>query len=155
MRTFDLTPLFRSTVGFDRLGDLLDTALRGDEQTVAYPPYNIEKLGEDKYSITMAVAGFKEEDIEITAQNNLLIVSGKVQMEADNKERVFLHKGIGARAFERKFSLADHVKVTEAKLEHGLLTVGLVREVPETHKPRTIAINGVTPKKAIDNKKAA
>lgn len=155
MRTFDLSPLFRSTVGFDRLGDLLDTALRVEEQTVAYPPYNIEKLGEDEYSITMAVAGFSEQDIEITAQNNLLVVSGRLQPEGADKERVYLHKGIGTRAFERKFSLADHVKVTDAKLANGLLTVQLVREVPEAHKPRTIAINGVVAKKAIEGKKAA
>lgn len=155
MRSFDLTPLFRSTVGFDRLGDLLDTALRGEEQTISYPPYNIEKLGEDQYSITMAVAGFKEEDIEITTHNNVLVVTGRVQAGLEDKNRVFLHKGIGARAFERKFSLADHVKVTDAKLEHGLLIVALVREVPETHKPRTIAINGVAPKKVIEGKKAA
>lgn len=152
--TFDLTPLFRSTVGFDRLNELLDTALRGEEQSASYPPYNIEKLGEDEYSITMAVAGFREEDIEITAQQNLLIVLGKIETE-DKGERVFLHKGIGARAFERKFSLADHVRVTDAKLNHGLLTVHLVREVPEAYKPRTIAINGQTAKKTIEGKKAA
>lgn len=152
--TFDLTPLFRSTVGFDRLNDLLDTALRGEEHAVSYPPYNIEKLGEDNYSITMAVAGFREEDIEITAQQNLLVVSGKIAAE-DKDERVFLHKGIGTRAFERKFSLADHVRVVDAKLEHGLLTVQLVREVPEAYKPRTIAVNGKTAKKVIENKKAA
>jgi molecular chaperone IbpA len=152
MRTaFDLTPLFRSTVGFDRLNDLLDTALRGEEQAVSYPPYNIEKLGEDNYSITMAVAGFREEDIEITAQQNMLVVSGKIGAD-DKEERVFLHKGIGTRAFERKFSLADHVRVTDASLEHGLLTVQLVREVPEAFKPRSIAING---KKVISGKKAA
>lgn len=153
MRTFDLSPLFRSTVGFDRLNDLLDTVQR-EEQAVSYPPYNIEKLGEDEYSITMAVAGFREEDIDITAQENLLIVSGNIA-EDSKDERVYLHKGIGARAFERKFSLADHVKVVDAQLQHGLLTVQLVREVPEAFKPRTIAINGKTAKKAIEGKKAA
>lgn len=151
--TFDLTPLFRSTVGFDRINDLLDAVTR-DEQAVSYPPYNIEKLGEDEYSITMAVAGFREEDIEITAQQNLLLVSGKSAAD-DKSERVFLHKGIGTRAFERKFSLADHVKVTDAKLEHGLLTVHLVREVPEAYKARSIAINGKMAKKTIEGKKAA
>jgi molecular chaperone IbpA len=153
MRTFDLSPLFRSTVGFDRLNDLLDTVQR-EEQAVSYPPYNIEKLGEDEYSITMAIAGFREEDIEITAQANLLVVSGRAA-EDEKEERVFLHKGIGTRAFERKFSLADHVKVVDAKLEHGLLTVQLVREVPEAYKPRTIAINGKSAKKVIEGKKAA
>lgn len=151
--TFDLTPLFRSTVGFDRLNELFDAATR-EEQAVSYPPYNIEKLGEDEYSITMAVAGFREEDIEITAQQNLLLVSGKIAVD-EKSERVFLHKGIGTRAFERKFSLADHVKVTDAKLEHGLLTVHLVREVPEAYKPRNIAINGKASKKVIEGKKAA
>lgn len=151
--TFDLTPLFRSTVGFDRLNDLLDTVTR-EEHAVAYPPYNIEKLGEDDYSITMAVAGFREEDITISAQQNLLIVSGSIAAD-DKDERVFLHKGIGARAFERKFSLADHVKVTDAQLQYGLLTIQLVREVPEAYKPRTIAINGKESKKPLLSKKAA
>jgi molecular chaperone IbpA len=150
---FDLTPLFRSTVGFDRLNDLLDTVQR-EEQAVAYPPYNIEKLGEDEYSITMAVAGFREEDIEITAQQNLLVVTGRIAAD-DKDERVYLHKGIGARAFERKFSLADHVKVVNAQLQHGLLTVELIREVPEAYKPRTIAINGKDAKKPLIGKKAA
>lgn len=150
--TFDLTPLFRSTIGFDRLNELLDSAQR-DEQASAYPPYNIEKLGEDEYSITMAVAGFRDEDIEITAQENLLVVSGNIS--PDNKdERVFLHKGIGTRAFEHKFSLADHVKVVDAQLDYGLLTVQLVREVPEAYKPRSIAINSGMMKKGISNKKA-
>ncbi|MCH2546456.1 MAG: Hsp20 family protein [Alphaproteobacteria bacterium] len=154
MRTFDLTPLFRSSVGFDRLNDLLDSAQRGEEQATSYPPYNIEKLGEDEYSITMAVAGFREEDITITAQENLLVVSGNIS--GDNKdERIYLHKGIGTRAFERKFSLADHVKVTGADLDHGLLVVKLVHEVPEAYKPRNIAINGNVAKKAISSKKAA
>lgn len=153
MRTaFDLTPLFRSTIGFDRLHDLLDAASRSDEQS-AYPPYNIEKLGEDQYSITMAVAGFREEDIELTAHENLLTVTGRVQ--ESKGERAFLHKGIATRAFERKFSLADHVKVVGAALENGLLTVELVREVPEAAKPRTIAINGKTARKTIEGKKAA
>ena len=153
MRTaFDLTPLFRSTIGFDRLHDLFDAATNGQEQ-VAYPPYNIEKLGEDDYTITMAVAGFGEEDIEITAHNNLLIVTGRIA--EDKNERVYLHKGIANRAFERKFSLADHVKVKDAQLTHGLLTVQLVREVPEAAKPRQVAINGKATKKVIEGKKAA
>lgn len=153
--TFDLTPLFRSTVGFDRLNELLDASLRSDEQALSYPPYNIEKTGEDQYGITMAVAGFREDDIEITTQENQLTIAGRVQDDTAKQEQVFLHKGIGMRAFERKFSLADHVKVTGATLEHGLLTVQLVREVPEAHKPRTIAINGKEAKKTIEGKKAA
>lgn len=149
--TFDLSPLFRSTVGFDRLNDVLDAALRGDEN-LTYPPYNIEKLGEDEYAVTLAVAGFTESDIEITAQANLLIVAGRTA-EPQDKERVFLHKGIGTRAFERKFSLADHVRVQDAKLEHGLLTIRMVREVPEALKPQQIAINGKK-HKSIENKAA-
>ncbi len=141
MRNFDLTPLFRSTVVFDRLGDLLDTALRGEEQAVSYPPYNIEKLGEDDYAITMAVAGFGEADIEITSHDNLLVVTGRAQADAADKQRVFLHKGIGTRAFERKFSLADHVKVTGASHEHGMLHIDLAREIPEAARPRRIEIS--------------
>ena len=153
MRQFDFTPFRRSTVGFDRLFDLLETSARqaGSEN---YPPFNLERLAEDHYRITLAVAGFKADEIDVTAQQNLLLVSGKIGAD-DKNERVFLHKGIGTRAFERKFSLADHVKVTDAKLEHGLLTVHLVREVPEAYKPRTIAVNGKAAKKVIEGKKAA
>ncbi len=156
MRTFDLTPLFRSTVGFDRLNDMLDAAMTTQEQAVSYPPYNIEKYGEDRYSITMAVAGFAEEDIDITAHGNQLTISGKTAEEEEKTDgHEYLHKGIAARAFERKFSLADHVQVIGAELKHGLLTVQLLREVPEAQKPRQIAINGKAPKKVIDAKKAA
>lgn len=150
---FDLTPLFRSTVGFDRLNDLFDSAMTREEHAAAYPPYNIEKLGENEYSITMAVAGFTESDIEITAQENLLVVSGRVMETEEDKERTYLHKGIATRAFERKFSLADHVKVVGAKMENGLLTVSLEREIPEAFKPRMIPINGKAGKKAIEGKK--
>lgn len=157
MRTaFDLTPLFRSTVGFDRLNDLLDSATRGEDQALSYPPYNIEKLGDEDYSITMAVAGFKEEEISIVSHENSLTVSGNsIQETAETKDRVFLHKGIAARSFERKFSLADHVKVVDASLAHGLLTIKLKREVPEANKPRQISINGKIAKKTIEGKKAA
>lgn len=151
--TFDLTPLFRSTVGFDRLHDMLDTALAGQEN--AYPPYNIEKFGDDEYGITMAVAGFAQNDLEITAQDNQLVVTGRTGEENTDETHIYLHKGIATRAFERKFSLADHVKVTGAKLENGLLTVQLMREVPEAHKPRQIPINNKTSKKVIEGKKAA
>ncbi len=134
MSTFDLTPLFRSTVGFDRMMSLLDAAGRTDEQ--AYPPYNIEKVGEDAYRVTMAVAGFGEEDLSIVAQGNSLVISGKQKRE--EKTADYLYRGIAGRAFERRFQLADHIKVTGAELANGILHVDLVREVPEARKPRTI-----------------
>jgi len=139
---YDLSPLYRATVGFDRLASLLDSANRGDEQ-VAYPPYNIEKLGEDSYRISMAVAGFGESELEITVKESSLLVSGKKSKseEAGNGgEGSFLYRGIAQRAFERRFDLADHIKVTGAKLENGLLHIDLVREIPEAKKPRTISI---------------
>ncbi len=139
MRTYDMTPLFRSTVGFDRLSDLFDAAFGGDEPANGYPPYNIEKTGEDAYRITMAVAGFGEKDLTITAQENLLTVSGRIQ-EPREGERRFLYRGIAARAFERKFSLADHIRVAGASSQNGLLNVDLVREVPEAMKPKQIRI---------------
>ncbi len=139
MRTYDLSPLFRSTVGFDRLGDLMDAAFGNDEAGNGYPPYNIEKVGEEAYRVTMAVAGFAEKDLVVTAQDNQLIVAGRIQAEAEG-ERKYLHRGIAARAFERKFSLADHIKVAGAALVNGLLHVDLVREVPEAMKPRQIKI---------------
>lgn len=138
MRSYDLSPLFRSTVGFDRLTRLMEHALNADEASASYPPYNIEKLGEDAYRITMAVAGFGPEDIEITAQQNALTVSGKTKKEQETGQ--FLYRGIAGRAFERRFQLADFIKVSGASLENGLLHVELVREIPETMKPRTIAI---------------
>ncbi len=153
MRSFDLTPLFRSTIGFDRFSDLIDTALKSEEVTPAYPPYNIEKLSDDEYRIAVAVAGFKEEDLTLTAQNNQLTVSGKHQTKTETKEPSFLYKGIATRSFERKFNLADHVKVEGAKLADGLLTITLKREVPESVKPRMIPINGKE-SGLIDTKKA-
>jgi molecular chaperone IbpA len=139
MRTYDFTPLFRSTIGFDRWSDLFDAALRTDDSAAGYPPYNIEKMGEDKYRIMMAVAGFGEKDIEITAQENLLVVNGHVG-EAREADATYLYRGIATRAFERRFSLADHVKVVGAKLTDGVLEVDLEREVPEAMKPRRIAL---------------
>ena len=139
MRTFDLSPFYRSTVGFDRLFNLLDTAVNNEAQT--YPPYNIERTGENSYRITMAVAGFGESDLTIEAKENTLTVKGEKKTEADKKDAEFLYRGIGARAFERRFQLADHVEVKGAQLENGLLHVELVREVPEAMKPRTIAID--------------
>ncbi|MFD2262464.1 Hsp20 family protein [Lacibacterium aquatile] len=141
MHRFDLSPLFRSTVGFDRLASLLDTHGRVEEQTSSYPPYNIEKLTDDTYRISMAVAGFGPQDISVVAQPNSLVVTGKITKDASDKtEGKFLHRGIAARAFERRFELADHIAVTNASLEHGLLHVELKREVPEAMKPRIIEI---------------
>lgn len=138
MRTFDLSPLFRSTVGFDHLARLMDAASRVDDQAFAYPPYNIEKLGEDQYRITMAVAGFSEADLSINTQNNSLIVTGHARKEETPAQ--YLHRGIAGRSFERRFDLADHIRVAGATLVNGLLHIELLREVPEAMKPRTIAI---------------
>lgn len=139
MNTIDLTPLYRSTVGFDRLGALLDSALRTD-QTPSFPPYNIEVTGENRYAITLAVAGFELNDLDIQVERGLLSVRGKKAGD-NNEERKYLHQGIATRSFERKFSLADHVEVTGAQLTNGLLTVNLMKEIPEVMKPKTIAIN--------------
>lgn len=138
MRTYDLAPLFRSTVGFDNMARMLDSL--SADTAPAYPPYNIEKTGEDEYRITMAVAGFGENDLEIRTQDNKLVITGRIEKAENVEERSFLHRGIAERAFERQFSLADHVKVVDASLENGLLHVDLAREVPEAMKPRTISI---------------
>jgi molecular chaperone IbpA len=138
MRTFDLSPFYRSTVGFDRLFNLLDTNVGAEAQT--YPPYNIERTGENTYRITMAVAGFGEGDLNIEARENTLTVKGEKKTESEKKDAEFLYRGIGSRAFERRFQLADHVEVKGANLENGLLHIDLVREIPEAMKPRTIAI---------------
>lgn len=140
MQTFDLSPLFRSTVGFDRLTRLLDSAGRLDDSAFSYPPYNIEQTGEDAYRIVMAVAGFGDNDLNITQQGNSLVISGKQEKPAEDKK--YLYRGIAARAFERRFELADHIKVVGAGLVNGLLNVELKREVPEAMKPRTIKIAG-------------
>jgi molecular chaperone IbpA len=141
MTRFDLTPLFRSSIGFDRFSSLFDSVMR-DENLPSYPPYNIEKAGEDDYRIVLAVAGFREEDLTLTTQENQLTVSGRQQEAKETKESAYLYKGIANRSFERKFSLADHVKITGATLADGLLTIELKREVPESSKPRMVAING-------------
>ena len=151
MTTFDLSPLFRSTVGFDRVGRLLESAL--NDNGAAYPPYNIEKLGDDDYRIVLPVAGFGEDDLTVTVKESTLIVEGKTA-EKDGEVR-FLHRGIAGRAFERRFELADHIQVAGGRLENGLLVIDLKREIPEALKPRTIAINEVSGKKAIEQKKAA
>jgi molecular chaperone IbpA len=138
MDRFDFSPLFRSTIGFDRLARLVDSATRVDSTALSYPPYNIEKTGEDAYRLTMAVAGFSQDEITLTVQENTLLVAGKAHQDEDNGR--YLHRGIARRAFERRFSLADHIKVTGASLDNGLLHVDLVREIPEAAKPRQIKI---------------
>lgn len=146
---FDLSPLYRSTVGFERLFSLLDTA--ADAQSQSYPPYNIERLGETDYRITMAVAGFSDSDLTIEIKENALTITGK---RPDPQETKFLHQGIAARAFERRFQLADHVEVTGAKLEHGLLHIELKRVVPDAKKPRRIAIGAGASAATIEAKAA-
>ncbi|CAN5193778.1 Hsp20 family protein [soil metagenome] len=140
MRGFDLTPYRRSTVGFDRLFDLIENSARL-QQTDNYPPFNIERQSDDRYRVTLAIAGFKPEEIDITAQQNLLLISGK-KAETEQDRAKFVHLGIANRNFERRFELADFVRVEDATLADGLLTVDLVREVPDAMKPRKIAING-------------
>jgi molecular chaperone IbpA len=152
MRTFDLSPLFRSTVGFDRMTRLLETALTTDEATVSYPPYNIEKLSDDDYRIVMAVAGFGPEELDVTQKEQVLLVTGKQGKDTD--QRQYLYRGIAGRAFERRFQLADHIKVTGANLVNGLLHVELKREVPEAAKPRSIRIANVPAQAAIEQKAA-
>ena len=138
MRTFDFSPLYRSTVGFDRLASLLDAA-SSDTTQPGYPPYNIERTGDTSYRITMAVAGFSEEEISIEAHQNKLTITGKQGSDEDENTR-YLHRGIATRSFQRQFDLADHVEVKAAALENGLLHVDLVREIPEAMKPRQISI---------------
>lgn len=146
------TPLMRSSVGFDRFNDLFESLIEGTEDRFdTYPPYNIEKIGEDDYRIVMAVAGFTENDLNITAEGDTLLVNGRIDDKAE-EGRTYLHRGIAARAFQRSFRLADHIKVTGADMKNGLLTINLVREVPEEKKPRMIQINGGT-QKAIEGKK--
>jgi molecular chaperone IbpA len=137
MRTIDFSPLFRSTVGFDRLFDLVETAQRAGEDH--YPPYNIERLADDRYQITLAVAGFSPDEISITAEQNVVTIEGNRQEKAD---REFLYRGISTRQFKRQFSLADYVQVKGAAFDNGLLQIELLREIPEAMKPRQIAING-------------
>lgn len=138
MRHFDLSPLYRSTVGFDRLFSLLDQASSNDAAP-SYPPYNIERTAENAYRITIAVAGFGDSDLSIESKENTLTVKGEKNAE-DGQQREVLHQGIAARAFERRFQLADYVQVTGASLENGLLHIELVREIPEAKKPRQIPI---------------
>ncbi|WP_299373616.1 Hsp20 family protein [uncultured Kiloniella sp.] len=136
----DLTPLLRATVGFDRMMNMLDASPRPDTATSSYPPYNIEKIAEHDYRITMAIAGFAQDELEITIKENSLHVSGKKERDK-NEEVTYLHRGIANRSFEKSFDLADHIKVTGANLENGLLVIELAREIPESKKPRTIPIS--------------
>ena len=143
MRNIDLSPLYRSFIGFDHLASMIDSASRNEKQS-SYPPYNIELIAEDKYRITMAVAGFAESEVSIEVQENTLKVTGN--KAGSDEERKFIHKGISERNFERKFQLGDHVNVLNAKMENGLLHVNLERVVPEAKKPRTIQIASSTEK---------
>jgi molecular chaperone IbpA len=149
MVSFDFSPLYRSSIGFDNLASLLDSARRIDQGGNSYPPYNIERTGEDAYRITMAVAGFNQSELNIESKENVLAING-IKDKADDKN--YLYHGIAERNFERRFQLADHVKVTGAKLENGLLHVDLVREIPEAKKPRTIQIE--TDKKVLEGETA-
>jgi molecular chaperone IbpA len=155
MRTFDLSPLYRSTVGFDRLFSLLDQASGFEGSGSPYPPYNIERTGDDAYRVTIAVAGFSESELSIEAKENTLTVKGEKQVRTDAAPKTeVLYQGIAARAFERVFRLADHVEVRSAVLQNGLLHIDLVRELPEAMKPRTIRINSGNGK-VIETKVAA
>jgi len=141
MTTFDFSPLFRTSVGYDRLASLLNSATRL-EQGTGFPPYNIQRAGEDHYRITMAVAGFSENELSITTENNRLVVTGEKPEEQEGEENAYLYRGIATRSFERRFNLAEHVKVTGARLDNGLLHIELEREIPEAMKPRSIEIRG-------------
>jgi molecular chaperone IbpA len=149
MQNFSLNPLFRSTVGFDHLNDLFESLMEGDDASNGYPPYNIEKHGEDRYGIKMAVAGFNEKDLNITVQSDRITVSGR--KEEKNNDVEYLYHGIASRAFERTFRLADYMNVTGAELKDGLLRIELVREIPEEQKPRTIEINRTSGQKTIEH----
>ncbi|NHZ40672.1 Hsp20 family protein [Massilia aquatica] len=151
MRTFDLAPLYRSAIGFDRLAHLLESQ-RTDAQP-SYPPYNIELVSEDKYRIVMALAGFDRSEVEIITERDSLHITGRKQK--DDTQRTFLHRGIAARDFEQRFQLANHVKVTTAAFDNGMLTIELVREVPEALKPRRIVIDGGENVQALEQRQAA
>ena len=155
MRTYDLAPLYRSTVGFDQLFSLLDQGVEG--AAPGYPPYNIERTGDNEYRVTVAVAGFAERELSIVAKENTLTIRGEKNAKEEEKRGDVLYQGIAARAFERVFQLADFVQVKGAKLENGLLHVDLVREIPEAKKPRTIPIGGgkAEEHKSVEQKQAA
>lgn len=138
MNSIDFTPLYRNSIGFDRLASLLDHALTSETTTQGYPPYNIEMLEDNRYAITLAVAGFKQSELDIKVEKGVLTVRGE---KADNEEHKYLYQGIANRTFERKFNLADYIEVANADLSDGLLTIGLIKEIPEAMKPKSIAIN--------------
>jgi molecular chaperone IbpA len=147
MRNFDFAPLYRATVGFDRLADMVDRVMATDVSQPTYPPYNIEKTADDAYRISIAVAGFAEEDLSVEVKENALVVSARKQ---DEDARTYLHRGIATRAFERRFHLADHVRATGATHANGMLHIDLIREVPEALKPRRIEI--ARPEKTVNGK---
>jgi len=154
MHNIDFSPLFRHSVGFDRMHKMIDAATRQDSTSQSYPPYNIETVSDDKYAISLAVAGFSPDELEVIVKENTLIISG--QSQASNSNAQYLHQGIARRAFERRFQLADIVKVTGSSLENGMLRIDLVREIPEAQKPRKIEIAATSfPTKQIENDKAA
>jgi molecular chaperone IbpA len=138
MNTVDLGPFYRSSVGFDRLASLIDNALTSDNKAPSYPPYNIEMLDENRYAITLALAGYTEDELDIQVEKGVLTVSGEKEV---NEKSQYLYHGIASGKFERKFNLAEYVEVSNAKLDNGLLTISLVREIPEAMKPKKIAIN--------------
>jgi molecular chaperone IbpA len=146
MRSFDLAPLYRATVGFDRIADLMDRALTADVAQPTYPPYNIEKTAEDAYRISIAVAGFTPDELSVEVRDGALVVTAR--KAPDSSEKTYLHRGIATRAFERRFALADHVKVSGAVHEHGMLHIDLLREIPEAMKPRRIEISRLAPTQA-------
>ncbi len=139
----DLTPFYANTVGFDRFSSLLDSTLNADRQVAGYPPYDIELIDENKYSITLAVAGFLDNEVDVQVEKGVLTVRGK--KEEQKKDSRYLHRGIATRSFERKFNLADHVEVVNAQLDNGLLKISLVKEIPEAMKPRKIPVNALQP----------
>lgn len=147
MNSIDLSPLYRSTIGFDRLASMIDSAMRTESN--GYPPYNIEMIDDNRYAITLAVAGFERDELDINVANNVLSVKGN---RGKDSQRKYLHQGIADRSFERKFNLADHVEVTDASLDNGILTIALVKEIPEAMKPKSIAINAGSI--ALENKSA-
>jgi len=145
MRNFDMAPLYRASVGFDQIADMMDRVLSNETNQSTYPPYNIEKLEEDAWRISIAVAGFAASELSVEAKDGALVISARKAEEKDDESRTFLHRGIATRAFERRFTLADHVRVTGASHADGMLHVDLVREVPEALKPRRIAIESAKP----------
>ena len=150
MRSFDFAPLHRTTVGFDQIANLMDRVLSSDTAQPSYPPYNIEKTADDAYRISIAVAGFAESDLSVEVKENALVVSAR--KGADEPERSYMHRGIATRAFERRFALADHIRVTAASHENGMLHIDLAREVPEALKPRQIQITAGSPNEVVDAK---